>query len=50
LRLAKGYEKDRTKLEEKLRYVYGWRDEVKELEKILANEFRLNHENPGDRT
>ncbi len=34
--LAKGYEKDRAKLEENLRHVYGWRDEVKELEKILA--------------
>jgi len=34
--LAKGYEKDRAKLEENLRHVYGWRDEVKELEKILV--------------
>ncbi len=33
--LAKGYEKDRTKLEENLRHVYGWRDEVKELMKML---------------
>jgi NAD(P)-dependent dehydrogenase (short-subunit alcohol dehydrogenase family) len=33
--LAKGYEKDRTKLEENLRQVYGWRDEVKELERLL---------------
>lgn len=33
--LAKGYEKDAVKLEENLRYVYGWRDEVNELEKIL---------------
>jgi NAD(P)-dependent dehydrogenase (short-subunit alcohol dehydrogenase family) len=33
--LAKGYEKDAAKLEENLRYVYGWRDEVKELEKII---------------
>lgn len=33
--LAKGYEKDSTKLEENLRYVYGWRDEVKELKKII---------------
>jgi hypothetical protein len=33
--LAKGYEKDSAKLEENLRYVYGWRDEVKALEKIL---------------
>ena len=34
--LAKGYEKDRVKLEENLRHVYGWRDEVKELEKMFA--------------
>jgi NAD(P)-dependent dehydrogenase (short-subunit alcohol dehydrogenase family) len=33
--LAKGYEKDRVKLEENLKHVYGWRDEVKELEKAL---------------
>ena len=33
--LAKGYERDATKLEENLHYVYGWRDEVKELEEIL---------------
>ena len=33
--LAKGYEKDAAKLEENLRHVYGWRDEVQELEKIL---------------
>jgi len=33
--LAKGYEKDTAKLEENLRHVYRWRDEVKELEKIL---------------
>jgi NAD(P)-dependent dehydrogenase (short-subunit alcohol dehydrogenase family) len=33
--LAKGYEKDSAKLEENLRYVYGWRDEVKALEEIL---------------
>ena len=33
--LAKGYEKDRAKLEENLRHVYGWRNEVKELEKII---------------
>jgi NAD(P)-dependent dehydrogenase (short-subunit alcohol dehydrogenase family) len=33
--LAKGYEKDSARLEENLRYVYGWRDEVKALEKIL---------------
>jgi NAD(P)-dependent dehydrogenase (short-subunit alcohol dehydrogenase family) len=33
--LAKGYEKDRGKLEENLRHVYRWRDEVKELGKVL---------------
>ena len=33
--LAKGYEKDHVKLEENLRHVYGWRDEVKELEKLI---------------
>lgn len=34
--LARGYEKDHLKLEENLRHVYGWRDEVKELEKTLC--------------
>jgi NAD(P)-dependent dehydrogenase (short-subunit alcohol dehydrogenase family) len=34
--LAKGYEKDSAKLEENLRYVYGWKDEVEELEKALT--------------
>jgi NAD(P)-dependent dehydrogenase (short-subunit alcohol dehydrogenase family) len=33
--LAKGYEKDAVKLEENLRHVYGWRDEVTELEATL---------------
>jgi NAD(P)-dependent dehydrogenase (short-subunit alcohol dehydrogenase family) len=33
--LAKGYEKDSVKLEENLRHVYGWRDEVEKLEKQL---------------
>jgi NAD(P)-dependent dehydrogenase (short-subunit alcohol dehydrogenase family) len=33
--LAKGYEKNAAKLDENLRYVYGWRDEVKALEKLL---------------
>jgi NAD(P)-dependent dehydrogenase (short-subunit alcohol dehydrogenase family) len=33
--LAKGYEKDRAKLEENLKYVYGWRDEVIELENLF---------------
>lgn len=33
--LAKGYEKDAGKLEENLQHVYGWRDEVEELEEVL---------------
>jgi hypothetical protein len=33
--LAKGYEKDKAKLEENLRHVYGWRDEVKGLKELL---------------
>ena len=33
--LAKGYEKDPAKLEENLRHVYGWRDEVQALKKLL---------------
>lgn len=33
--LAKGYEKDPVKLEENLRQVYHWRDEVKELAKLI---------------
>ncbi len=33
--LAKGYEKDSMKLEENLRYVYGWKKEVEELDKAL---------------
>jgi NAD(P)-dependent dehydrogenase (short-subunit alcohol dehydrogenase family) len=33
--LAKGYEKDPAKLEENLRHVYRWRDEVKALAKVI---------------
>jgi hypothetical protein len=33
--LAKGYEKDPAKLEENLRHVYRWRDEVEDLAKII---------------
>jgi len=33
--LAKGYEKDPAKLEDNLRHVYGWRDEVVQLENTL---------------
>jgi hypothetical protein len=33
--LAKGYEKDPVKLEENLRHVYGWRDEVLVLIEML---------------
>ena len=35
--LAKGYEKDTAKLQENLRRVYRWRDEVNELEKMLKH-------------
>jgi hypothetical protein len=34
--LAKGYEKDPAKLQENLRHVYGWRDDVEQLEKLLG--------------
>ena len=34
--LAKGYEKDTIRLQENLRHVYGWRDEVEQLEKMLT--------------
>jgi hypothetical protein len=34
--LAKGYEKDPAKLEENLRYVNGWRDEVEQLSQELT--------------
>jgi NAD(P)-dependent dehydrogenase (short-subunit alcohol dehydrogenase family) len=33
--LAKGYEKDPAKLEENLRYVYAWKDEVEQLGKAI---------------
>ena len=33
--LAKGYEKDAVKLADNLKHVYGWRDEVAELEAML---------------
>ena len=33
--LARGYEKDAAKLEENLRHVYSWRDEVVQLEELL---------------
>ena len=36
--LAKGYEKDPRKLEENLRHVYRWRDEVNELSKWIQSE------------
>ena len=35
--LAKGYEKDQTKLQENLKHVYGWRDEVTNLARILQS-------------
>jgi NAD(P)-dependent dehydrogenase (short-subunit alcohol dehydrogenase family) len=34
--LAKGFEKNAAKLEDNLRYVYGWKDEVEQLVKALA--------------
>ncbi len=34
--MARGYEKDAAKLEENLRYVYGWRDEVRQLQALLS--------------
>jgi len=34
--LAKGYERNPAKLEESLRHVCGWRDEVKKLEKAIS--------------
>jgi NAD(P)-dependent dehydrogenase (short-subunit alcohol dehydrogenase family) len=36
--LAKGYEKDPAKLEENLRHVYRWRDEVNALAKLISRE------------
>ncbi len=34
--LAKGYEKDPIKLQDSLRHVYGWKEEVERLEKLLG--------------
>ena len=34
--LAKGYEKNAAKLQENLKHVYGWRDEVMQLEKLVS--------------
>jgi hypothetical protein len=34
--LAKGYERNPAKLEENLRHVYGWQDEVKRLAAELS--------------
>ncbi len=33
--LAQGYEKDAAKLEENLRHVHGWRDEVEQLARLI---------------
>src|SRR6266545_7004104 len=33
--LAKGYEKDPAKLQDNLRHVYAWKDEVEKLEKMI---------------
>jgi NAD(P)-dependent dehydrogenase (short-subunit alcohol dehydrogenase family) len=35
--LAKGYEKDPAKLEENLQHVYGWRDEVEALARVISS-------------
>jgi hypothetical protein len=35
--LAKGYEKDPVKLQENLRHVYGWRDEVEQLKAMIGD-------------
>jgi hypothetical protein len=35
--LARGYEKDPAKLEENLRHVYRWRDEVNELLRLIED-------------
>jgi hypothetical protein len=43
--LAKGYEKDPLKLEDNLRHVYGWKDEVEKLEKMIGNPVYLQDEN-----
>lgn len=34
--LAKGYEKDTSKLQENLRHVCSWRDEVAQLIKVIG--------------
>jgi NAD(P)-dependent dehydrogenase (short-subunit alcohol dehydrogenase family) len=35
--LAKGYEKDAVKLQENLQHVYGWRDEVEQLDQLMTS-------------
>jgi hypothetical protein len=34
--LAKGYEKDQAKLEDSLRHIYCWKDEVEKLQKMIG--------------
>ena len=38
--LAKGYEKDPARLQDSLRHVYGWMEDVEKLEKMLEKEGR----------
>jgi hypothetical protein len=39
--LAKGYERDPARLEESLRHVYRWRDEVNELARLISEEYEI---------
>ncbi len=39
--LAKGYEKNPAKLEENLRYVYGWKEEVEKLMELVSSSTRV---------
>jgi len=38
--LAKGYEKDTVKLQESLQHVYGWRDEVDCLDRLIPSDMK----------
>ena len=44
--LAKGYEKDAARLQESLIHVYGWRDEVEGLIKMLISDTTLTKTTP----
>jgi NAD(P)-dependent dehydrogenase (short-subunit alcohol dehydrogenase family) len=39
--LAKGYERDPARLEENLRHVYRWRDEVSQLARLISEEYEI---------